>query len=63
METSRLILMGWWGYLICALIYSYGAWTAGDMVGLAGSLFFLGATVCFMIAFARAEDMRKRGAE
>lgn len=49
MSGRGLIAFGWWGYFICAAIYVVAGIKAGDWLGLAGSFFFLIATLAFMI--------------
>jgi hypothetical protein len=44
---------GWWGYFLCASVYVLGALKTGDIIGLVGSLFFLLATLCFMVPHYR----------
>ncbi|MEJ6707721.1 MAG: hypothetical protein QNK92_02710 [Amylibacter sp.] len=53
MSSRGFITAGWWGYFICAAIYVVAGIRAGDWLGLAGSFFFLGATVCFMVPHYR----------
>jgi hypothetical protein len=53
MEGRGYITAGWWGYFFCAAIYVISGLRAGDWLGLAGSVFFLIATVCFMIPHHR----------
>lgn len=58
MRSRGFITMGWWGYFICAAIYVVAGIRAGDWLGLSGSLFFLGATVCFIIPHYRNSQDR-----
>ncbi len=53
MAGRGYITAGWWGYFLCAAIYVIAGLRAGDWLGLVGSVFFLLATVSFMIHHAR----------
>ncbi len=53
MPSRAFITAGWWGYFICAAIYVVAGIRAGDWLGLTGSVFFLLATVSFMIPHYR----------
>lgn len=54
MNNSNLLSIGWWGYFACALIYVIAGLRAGDWLGLLGSMFFLAATVAFLIHYYRS---------
>ena len=49
MTTRGWVTLGWWGYFSCAVVYVISGLRAGDWLGLTGSLFFLAATVAFLI--------------
>ena len=53
MSTRGYITLGWWGYFTCAVIYVISGLRAGDWLGLTGSLFFLLATISFLIPHYR----------
>ncbi len=53
MSSRVFTTAGWWGYFICAAIYVVAGIRAGDWLGLAGSFFFLAATVCFLVQYYR----------
>jgi Na+/proline symporter len=54
MSERNFISAGWWGYFICAVIYVIGGIRAGDWITILGSLFFLIATISFMVPHYRA---------
>ena len=59
MSSRRLISLGWWGYFACAAVYVIAGLRAGDWFGLLGSLFFLGATIAFILEHYRSRaDVR-----
>lgn len=49
MKREFLLQAGWWGYFACAAVYVVAGLRAGDWFGLLGSVFFLIATVCFIV--------------
>ena len=53
MRDRGFISAGWWGYFACAAIYVVSGLRAGDWLGLAGSVLFLIATLCFMVPHYR----------
>lgn len=53
MRREFLLSAGWWGYFACAAVYVIAGLRAGDWFGLLGSVFFLVATVCFIIEHYR----------
>ncbi len=59
MSSRAWVSIGWWGYFTCALIYVVAGVRAGDWLGTVGSLFFLGATVAFLIPHYRKTYYRK----
>ncbi|MEM6620281.1 MAG: hypothetical protein AAF631_13415 [Pseudomonadota bacterium] len=56
MSRAFLLAVGWWGYFACAVIYVIAGLRAGDLLGLAGSVCFLVATVAFLIDHYRRGD-------
>lgn len=49
-RTARHFLTaGWLGYLACAGIYVIAGVLAGDLLSLTGSIFFLAATIAFLV--------------
>ncbi len=61
MSDRGFVSIGWWGYFGCALIYVISGLRSGDWLGLAGSLFFLGATVAFLIPHYRKSSDTTEG--
>jgi hypothetical protein len=59
MNDRNFISAGWWGYFICAVIYVIGGLRAGDWLSILGSLFFLGATISFMVPHYRGQKEQK----
>ena len=59
MSNRGFITAGWWGYFICAVIYVIGGIRAGDWITIIGSLFFLIATICFMVPHYRGRKEQK----
>ena len=55
MNAALLQSIGWWGYFGCAVIYVVAGLRAGDWLGLIGSLFFLGATISFLVLHYHSE--------
>ncbi len=53
MSDRNFVSLGWWGYFACATVYVIAGIRSGDLLGLAGSLFFLVATVAFLIPHYR----------
>jgi hypothetical protein len=58
MSERVYLTAGWWGYFLCAAIYVIAGLRAGDWLGLVGSVFFLVATVCFMVPHYRKRRER-----
>ena len=56
MTTRTYISLGWWGYFSCAVLYVISSLRAGDWLTIAGSLFFLAATVAFLIPHYRTRE-------
>lgn len=53
-RTARHFLTaGWLGYLACAAIYVVAGVRSGDVLSLIGSVFFLLATLAFLIPHIR----------
>lgn len=46
--------LAWWGYVACAAIYVVGGLRADDPLSILGSLFFLVATLMFLVLHIRA---------
>jgi hypothetical protein len=63
MTNRGFVSLGWWGYFSCAVIYVISGLRAGDWLGFAGSLFFLGATVAFLIPHYRSTWGKTRSEE
>ena len=57
MSSRGLISVGWWGYFACAAVYVIAGLRAGDWFGLLGSLFFLGATIAFIIEHYQSRQL------
>lgn len=55
MSPRLLTQLGWWGYFTCAVIYVIAGLRAGDWLGLAGSFFFLIATIAFILVDRRRD--------
>ena len=55
MRSMRLAAFGWWGYFACATIYVIAGVRAGDWFGLFGSMFFLAATIAFILDHYRSQ--------
>lgn len=53
MRREFLLSLGWWDYFACAAVYVIAGLRAGDWLGLVGSLFFLLATIAFIIEHYR----------
>ncbi len=51
-NERRINLAGWWLFVISALFFIATSVKAGDMLGLAGSLFFLVACFVFLLPYA-----------
>ena len=61
MNDRILVTLGWWGYLTCAVIYTIAGIRAGDWLGLSGSIFFLLATIVFLIHHYRQGHSASEG--
>ncbi len=51
-KEHRINLAGWWQFVISALFFIGASLRAGDMLGLAGALFFLVACFVFLLPYA-----------
>ncbi len=51
-KERRITLAGWWLFVISALFFIAASVRAGDMLGLAGALFFLVACFVFLLPYA-----------
>ncbi len=51
-KEHRINLIGWWLFVISALFFIAASVRAGDMLGLAGALFFLVACFVFLLPYA-----------
>ncbi len=51
-RERRITLAGWWLFVISALFFIATSARAGDMLGLAGALFFLVACFVFLLPYA-----------
>ncbi len=51
-KEQRINLAGWWLFVVSALFFIGASVRAGDMLGLAGALFFLIACVVFLVPYA-----------
>ncbi len=59
-QEHRINLAGWWLFVISALFFIAASVRAGDMLGLAGALFFLVACFVFLLPYAlRARAAKK----
>ena len=56
-------LAGWWLFVVCAAFFIAASWRAGDMLALAGSVFFMAANVAFLIPHYRAPAPGRRDSE
>ena len=63
MNDRNFVSLGWWGYFSCAVIYAISGLRSGDLLGLAGSVFFLGATIAFLIPHYRSSWGKSTGKE
>ncbi len=51
-KERRINLAGWWLFVISALFFIATSVRAGDILGLAGALFFLVACFVFLLPYA-----------
>ncbi len=51
-KEHRINLAGWWLFVVSALFFIGASVRAGDMLGLAGALFFLIACFVFLLPYA-----------
>ncbi len=59
-KEQRINLFGWWLFVISALFFIAASLRAGDMLGLAGALFFLVACFVFLLPYALRARAAKR---
>ncbi len=59
-QEERINLIGWWLFVISALFFIATSVRAGDLLGLAGALFFLVACFVFLLPYALRARAAKR---
>ena len=59
-KEHRITLFGWVLFVISALFFIAASLRAGDMLGLAGALFFLVACFVFLLPYALRAHAAKR---
>ena len=53
LSDGTYVQIGWWLFVLCAILFLTSSVRAGDPVAIAGSLAFLAANVAFMIPIYR----------
>jgi len=53
MRDQTYVLIGWWLFVTCAVLFFASAARSGDGLAMAGSAVFLGANIAFMIPIYR----------
>ena len=59
MSDQFWIKLGWWLFVVCAVLFCIGTWRSGDLIGFLGSLAFLAANVSFMVPVYRSGARRR----
>ncbi len=61
MPNIRLVKLGWWLFVVSAVLFGWSGFRARDWIATAGAGVFFIANISFMVAVHREDSRRHNG--